>query len=99
MSEYGTRLFIVGASHRWKPMRCKGKNSWPRVHSPDVVPQGPSNELDPAKQVKTRGYSSLRQRDYQSQPPSTNTMYPLSSSTSQTTIRCQRDRILSGIST
>ena len=40
--------FIVGASHRSKPMWSRGKNSWSYQHFPQV----PSNELSPAKQVK-----------------------------------------------
>ena len=45
--------FIVGTSHRLKPMWGWHKSFWPSRHSPNGIPHAPSNELSPAKQVKT----------------------------------------------
>ena len=76
--------FIVGTSHRSKPMQDRSKNSWPHQYSFNGVPRAPSNEFSPAKQVKDWGGPPLKLRVYQSQPSSTNARPPWSGSTSQT---------------
>ena len=49
--------FIVGTELESRLMRgrLKNKQTWLRRHSPNGTPQTPSNQLNPAKQVKPGG--------------------------------------------
>ena len=41
--------FMVGATHKSKPMRSRGKDSWPRRHSLNRLSQAPNNKLSPTE--------------------------------------------------